>query len=42
MLVFRYTGLSYEEVGIQMPGRSVQPGEEPADAGLREAREETG
>lgn len=26
-----------EEVGIQVPGSSVRPGEDPADAALREA-----
>ncbi|MEU7570058.1 NUDIX domain-containing protein [Micromonospora sp. NPDC049240] len=42
LLVFRHTDFSYEEVGIQVPGGSVRPGEDPAGAAVREAREETG
>jgi 8-oxo-dGTP pyrophosphatase MutT (NUDIX family) len=42
ILVFRHTNFSYEEVGIQVPAGSVQAGETPEDAALREAREETG
>lgn len=30
------------EQGLQVPGGSIEPGEEPAAAALREAREETG
>jgi 8-oxo-dGTP pyrophosphatase MutT (NUDIX family) len=42
LLVFRHTDYSYEEVGIQVPAGSIQPGETAEDAALREAREETG
>ncbi|MFF0250570.1 NUDIX hydrolase [Streptosporangium sandarakinum] len=42
LLVFRHTGFSYEEVGIQVPAGSIRPTETPQDAALREAREETG
>ena len=42
LLVFRHTDYSYEEVGIQVPAGSIQPGETPEEAALREAREETG
>ncbi|MFC9977862.1 NUDIX domain-containing protein [Spirillospora sp. NPDC127200] len=42
LLVFRHTGHSCEEVGIQVPAGSVRPQESPEDAALREAREETG
>ena len=30
------------ESGLQVPGGTIEPGEAPADAALREAREETG
>jgi 8-oxo-dGTP pyrophosphatase MutT (NUDIX family) len=42
LLVFRHTGYSYEEVGIQVPAGSLRAGETPEVAALREAREETG
>lgn len=42
LLVFRHTDYSYEEVGIQVPAGSIQPGETPEEAALREASEETG
>ncbi|SDT39732.1 NUDIX domain-containing protein [Streptomyces sp. TLI_053] len=42
LLVFRHTDHSYEEVGLQVPAGSIRPGEDPAAAALREAREETG
>ena len=42
LLVFRHTGYSYEEVGIQVPAGSVRAGETPEEAALREAGEETG
>jgi 8-oxo-dGTP pyrophosphatase MutT (NUDIX family) len=40
LLVFRQVGRP--EQGVQVPGGSVEPGEAPADAVLREVREETG
>ncbi|RYZ09752.1 MAG: NUDIX domain-containing protein [Myxococcales bacterium] len=40
LLVFRQRGRP--EQGVQVPGGSVEPGEDLADAALREAREETG
>jgi 8-oxo-dGTP pyrophosphatase MutT (NUDIX family) len=40
LLVFRHT--DFPEAGIQVPGGSVEPGEDPAAAVLRETEEETG
>lgn len=40
LLVFRQIGAP--EAGIQVPGGTVEVGEDPADAVVREAREETG
>jgi 8-oxo-dGTP diphosphatase len=40
LLVFRQP--DHPEQGIQVPGGSVEPGEQPARAALREAFEETG
>ena len=40
LLVFRH--LDYPEAGIQVPGGTVEPGETPEVAALREAEEETG
>ncbi|SDJ65283.1 NUDIX domain-containing protein [Nonomuraea maritima] len=42
LLVFRHVDHSWEEVGVQVPAGTVRVGEEPGDAALREAREETG
>jgi 8-oxo-dGTP pyrophosphatase MutT (NUDIX family) len=42
LLVFRHTGYSDEEVGIQVPAGSIRAGESPEEAVLREAHEETG
>lgn len=41
-LVFRHRVPDAPEAGIQVPGGSAQPGERPADALLRELREEAG
>lgn len=40
LLVFQHR--DYPEAGFQVPGGTLDPGEEPAEAVLREAREETG
>lgn len=40
LLVFSHP--DHPEAGIQVPGGSIEPGEDPAAAALREAREETG
>jgi 8-oxo-dGTP pyrophosphatase MutT (NUDIX family) len=42
LLVFRHVDYSPEEVGIQVPAGTVDPGEDPADAAVRECWEETG
>lgn len=42
LLVFRHTDFSYEEVGIQVPAGSIESGENPEEAALRELKEETG
>ena len=34
--------LVFEHVGIQLPAGTVEPGEDPTDAAIREAKEETG
>lgn len=40
LLVFRHT--DFPEAGIQAPAGTVEPGESPVSAVMREAREETG
>jgi len=40
LLVFRH--VHFPDAGVQVPGGGIEPGEEPALAALREAREETG
>lgn len=40
LLVFRHT--EHPEAGIQVPGGTLEPGESPDEAVLREAQEETG
>lgn len=40
LLVFRHVG--FPEAGLQVPGGTIEPGEEPAVAVMREAFEETG
>ncbi|GAB2814242.1 hypothetical protein GCM10022221_10090 [Actinocorallia aurea] len=41
LLVIRHIDYSYEEVGLEVPGGTIRPGEDPAAAALREAQEET-
>lgn len=40
LLVFEH--VDHPEAGVQVPAGTVRPGERPADAAAREAREETG
>jgi 8-oxo-dGTP diphosphatase len=40
LLVFNHP--DFPEAGIQVPGGTIEPGEDPAEAAMREAREETG
>lgn len=40
LLIFRH--VDFPEAGVQVPGGSVEPGEAPEAAALREAEEETG
>lgn len=42
LLVFQHLDQPVEEVGVQVPAGTIKPGEDPADAALREAQEETG
>lgn len=42
LLVFTHLDLPLEKVGVQVPAGTIRPGEDPADAALREAAEETG
>lgn len=42
LLVFRHVDYSFEEVGLQVPGGTIEAGESPEAAVLRELREETG
>lgn len=42
LLVFRHLDHPIEQAGIQVPAGTVEPGEEAADAALREASEESG
>ncbi|MGO1973870.1 MAG: NUDIX domain-containing protein [Propionibacteriaceae bacterium] len=41
LLVLEHTD-EYADAGVQVPGGGVEPGEEPAEAALRELAEETG
>lgn len=42
LLVFRHLDEPWDESGLQVPAGSIEPGEPPAGAALREAVEETG
>ena len=42
LLVFRHVDWPWEEVGIQVPAGTIEPGESPETAAVRETREETG
>jgi 8-oxo-dGTP pyrophosphatase MutT (NUDIX family) len=42
LLVLRHVDHPYEQIGLQVPGGTVRPGEAPARAARREAGEETG
>jgi len=42
LLAFRHVDFSFEEVGLQVPGGTIEPGETPEVAVLRELKEETG
>lgn len=42
LLVFRHLDEPWDESGLQVPAGTVEPGEEPESAAMREAYEETG
>ena len=42
LLVLRHLDQEWDESGLQVPAGSIEPGESPEAAALREAREETG
>lgn len=42
LLVFTHDDVPIEEAGVQVPAGSVEPGEEPSVAAVREVLEETG
>lgn len=41
LIAMRHVGRSAEEVGLQVPAGTVEPGESPAEAAIREVLEET-